>query len=147
MTFETLSYISQHEAEEIQPKDNQIIISITSGWPPNLSNLWGKERILTLAFDDVEANTELLKYELFSKEQAVQIINWLVSFENTDKTDIIVHCFAGMSRSAAVAKFIADVYELEFNKNYELYNKIVYNILKDTQLCLKELSEDTIEKD
>lgn len=45
-----------------------------------------------------------------------------------------VHCFAGVSRSAAVAKFINDYYDIQDPtlENYRIYNKMVLGKLEAT---------------
>ena len=57
--------------------------------------------ILWLYFDDIETEVPGVS---FTKDHARQIIDVVTS--NPD-VDIYVHCFAGMSRSQAVAHFIA----------------------------------------
>jgi hypothetical protein len=42
---------------------------------------------------------------------------------------ILVHCKAGVSRSAAVAKWIAKQFDVPFNHQYDRYNKFVYDML------------------
>jgi len=118
--FKTISYIAQYEAEEIIPIDNQIIISITDFEHAKLSHLWKEEHILRTNFADIKSKDK------FTKNHAKLIIKWLTSFENNDEiTDVIVHCFAGASRSAAVAKFIAKKYNLKFDDEYKFYNMLM----------------------
>lgn len=54
---------------------------------------------------------------------------------DNDDINIIVHCFAGISRSAAVAKAIRTYFGID-NDKYTLYNKVVFNsfggVLYDT---------------
>lgn len=74
-----------------------------------------------------------------SNIQAKELLTFIKAY--SDK-DFIVHCFAGVSRSAAVAKFINDYYDagniaLEI---YKIYNKLVYNKLNG--LCGKMSMED-----
>ena len=57
--------------------------------------------ILWLYFDDIETEVPGVS---FSDEHAKQIIDVVTSHPNMD---IYVHCFAGLSRSQAVAHFIA----------------------------------------
>ena len=131
-------------------RHNEIIISITDIAPANL-NQWDESDILRLSFIDIEENIEEYNPNIiFSKDIAKQIIEFIKKFENEDtKEEVVVHCFAGVSRSAGVAKFIAERYGLEFEDFYNDYNKLVYKILKeeDNQKCLKEQPEDIIEKD
>ena len=44
---------------------------------------------------------------------------------------ILVHCKAGVSRSAAVAKWIADNYDVPFPEKYNAYNRFVYAQLEE----------------
>jgi protein-tyrosine phosphatase len=44
---------------------------------------------------------------------------------------IMVHCKGGVSRSAAVAKWIANTFKLPFNHDYTAYNKYVYHQLNE----------------
>jgi hypothetical protein len=71
-------------------------------------------------------------YVLFSSEQAHQILDWLEVHENTLR-GVYVHCVAGISRSAAVGMFIADMYEISGFNYFEAgaYNKLVYQTLSD----------------
>jgi len=56
----------------------------------------------------------------------------LVEFiKRSGRGDFIVHCFMGISRSGAIAKFIDEFYEMNdpLLENYTIYNKQVYNSL------------------
>ncbi len=131
--FKTVKYIAQYEAEEMIPTNTEIMISITSGWPVDLDKRWNPENVIVLAFDDIELEEAKYKIQqrLFESWQATQIIEFVNSFENNpDIEDIVVHCFAGASRSAAVAKFLARKYKLEFDHEYKFHNKHVYETLE-----------------
>lgn len=80
------------------------------------------------SLDDRVADIDSNKIELFNKTHANQIFDFLKKHE-VDCTQVIVHCEAGISRSAAVSKFIADIYALDFPGGYSLYNKLVYSTL------------------
>jgi predicted protein tyrosine phosphatase len=122
--FKSVKYTGQFEAEEMIPEDNQVMISITDFGPADLHR-WDLEKLLKLSFIDVEVLAEYC----FTKDQARLIIDDVKKWE-TGVDEIIVHCFAGVSRSAGVAKWIAEKYNLEFEDEYNDYNKMVYNMLK-----------------
>lgn len=63
-----------------------------------------------------------------SNNQAKAMFNFI---KENDGKHFLVHCFAGMSRSAAVAKFINDYYDMQDHvlENYKIYNKMVYGKL------------------
>lgn len=64
-----------------------------------------------------------------SNIQAKELLSFIKAYPNRD---FIIHCFAGVSRSAAVAKFINEYYDAGniALENYKIYNKLVYNKLK-----------------
>lgn len=66
----------------------------------------------------------------FTYHTADRIVDFVQ--ESIDKRKkIIVHCYAGISRSAAVAKFINDYWRLgaDYLDDYQLHNHWVYDML------------------
>ena len=123
--IKSVEFISHLEAESRPATPNTGIISITD---PDFPDAWldDWDPILRLKFHDLDKPWQ--NYELMSEAQADEIIEWLKKYE--DKIDsVIVHCWAGASRSAGVAKFIAKRYNLTFDEDYRYYNKHVYNLL------------------
>lgn len=88
--------------------------------------------VLRLEFHDISEFLEE-RYILFSSAQAIEIINWIESIPSNET--IIVHCEAGISRSAAVAKFIIDTYNYTLEPDrfcipdFSLMNTYVYETL------------------
>jgi predicted protein tyrosine phosphatase len=122
-----VTFLSQAGAEAMRPLPREGIISITgSGYPPaSLRRGW--RRVLRLVFDDVEF--PFFGATHFDTVHAEAILHWLGEVENqVDK--VFVHCHGGRSRSAAVAKFIAEKYDLPGGiRVYEETNGRVYRIL------------------
>ena len=122
-----VTFLSQAGAEAMRPLPREGIISITgSGYPPaRLRRGW--RRVLRLVFDDVEI--PFFGATHFDTDHADAILRWLDEVE--DQVDkIFVHCHAGRSRSAAVAKFIAEKYDLSGGiRVYEEHNGRVHRIL------------------
>ncbi len=81
--------------------------------------------LLTLQFDDFEEPESGVK--LMNEEQAAQIIAFLRQYQNVDT--MLIHCFAGKSRSAAVGKFAAELYGVP-EPECPYYNTWVYGILR-----------------
>ena len=81
--------------------------------------------VLTLQFDDFEEPESGVK--LMNEEQAMQIIAFLRQYQNVDT--MLIHCFAGRSRSAAVGKFAAELYGVP-EPECPYYNTWVYGILR-----------------
>lgn len=88
--------------------------------------------ILTLRFDDIEGYMGP-EYRNFDYLDALKILSFV---RDTNGDDIVVHCHAGVSRSAAVAKFLSEKmgYELRYHplgsKSTDRYNREVYRTLE-----------------
>ena len=107
-----------------------ISISEPDYYPANLQEGW--HSVLRLEFHDVDA--AFGEYTVFSESNAKSIIEFARKAHEGACEGIMVHCKAGISRSAAVAKWIAERYELPFNHGYMLYNKLIYRMLRESQL-------------
>ena len=134
-----VSFVDHATAESIVPEPDWAMISITGFNPYDVNNQaqlhphWGE--VLRLAFDDVSIRGDDLHG--ITEEQAAQIIAFLDAVQ--DKVDkVVVHCLAGVSRSAGVAKFIAERYALEFDHTYGLYNTLVYQTLKEVEAGVRD---------
>jgi len=90
--------------------------------------LKGWHAVHRLEFHDIETERKDESYVLMSEQQAQDLVNFVHSVAS-DIEGIIVHCRAGISRSAAVAKWIAEAYGIKFNHEYPHYNKHVYKLL------------------
>lgn len=128
----TVTFIPREIAEAL-PDNGELMISISH--PGDIDNPdcwprldhWG--HIIRLLFDDIEPPA--CGMQLFTIDDARRLIDKI----DASHSDTIVHCAAGMSRSAAVAKWLAD------HRGYELwmhpdgigtdayYNKHVYKTL------------------
>lgn len=92
--------------------------------------MWGS--VLRLQFSDIDrADVPIYNPVLFNNQMADQIFAWLERYASTLE-GVVVHCAAGVSRSAAVAKFIAERYGLPFDEaRASLYNRWVHRVLWD----------------
>lgn len=126
--------LSKRAASKYKPEKPTLLISIQDG---ALQELPFKQRTnhitrnryvdcLFLYFDDVNLNAIPGKPAMpfaFSDYDVDLIINFLEHhFSNSDFEDIIVHCQAGVSRSHAVALFIAKF----FAKDEEEYQRLLH---------------------
>lgn len=114
-----------------QDKEPYIIISIQDTQNNGFGFIFNKTRycedVLTLYFDDI--NWDMPGLKLFTREQAIEIVKFLKQHESIGK--IIVHCYAGQSRSAAVAQIIAEKFSTDVQINQRPSpNRYVYKILK-----------------
>ena len=122
-----VGFLSQAGAEAMRPLRREGIISITGSGDPPATLRKGWRRVLRLVFDDVEI--PFFGATHFDTVHAEEILAWLKEVE--DRVDrVFVHCHAGKHRSAAVAKFIAEKYDLSGGiRVYEEHNGRVHRIL------------------
>jgi predicted protein tyrosine phosphatase len=73
------------------------------------------------------------KHELMAEKHARKIVDF-VRLVSPEIEGIVVNCKAGISRSAAVAKWIAATYDLPFNHSYGFFNKHVFSLLNEVSL-------------
>lgn len=108
-----------------------ISITTNQGEHPSLNS---KNRIdlLQLSFADLSYLSKI-KENLFEENHAKYIVDFLK--KNWDKSSLLmIHCYAGISRSAAVAQVASEFYQNSYSHHFSnLYspNKMVVNILRD----------------
>ena len=101
-----VAHVGRTKAEGMEAIPDTAIISISDPrTTPPLLDVWSAE--LRLRFDDATENDALGDDILFTRDMATETIGFID--QNSDQ-NFVVHCEAGISRSAAVAQFISDVY-------------------------------------
>lgn len=125
-----------HEAmTETLPKESLLIsINDTEEEQREINNILsanGYHGVVSSVFKDDE--------ESFTRKEAEPIVDFIELEYNSGTRHFVVHCFAGISRSAAVAKFIHDYYvgDSIIMDYYTIHNKRVYRVLEETYHRLK----------
>lgn len=116
--------------------DNTVMISINEEHVPlhNLQLDRTSRRILTLQFSDVTVPTVVKGnvHNPISEVIAYQIIEFI---DDHDDKDFIVHCHAGVSRSAAICLYLNMIYGHTLKPNFwKLSNPNKY-VLGTLMLC------------
>lgn len=142
--MKSTNFFSKRSAERFQEpggRDERVLISITTPPVPDSfsahcapavlhEDSW--KDVLRLEFDDADPShmnpQQVPGYRLFNEDDAVAILKFLKKHQD-DTVYALVHCEAGISRSAAVSKFIALIYNLSFPEQYSIYNKHVFSTL------------------
>ena len=108
--FDAFDYVMEHYypaglRELVERSDTYAVISIQDTHTGGFGFTFAKNEfckdVLTLYFDDITREVE--GAVLFSDEMAGQIIDFIE--KNAEVDTLLVHCFAGQSRSRAVAAF------------------------------------------
>lgn len=127
--LKTVLFCDRPTAERNAGQPDWAIISIAGiSMKADLRDGWLD--VLRLEFADTENVDDPFG---FNPLQAMQIDDFVEQAAGRGAIGILVHCHAGISRSAAVAKWIAFRYELPFNHKYELFNRLVFQMLRDYQ--------------
>ncbi len=96
-----------------------------------------KDNLLAVVFKDDYPNPGE-----FTPEVAQQIIDFVKKTKDENR-ELIIHCWAGISRSGAVAKWINEYfdYNIPYWSNYKDYNKAVHHILTATSQNMRGKDE------
>lgn len=100
-------YLELYERNEID-KRNVVLISIKDpdNVPHALEKVSGFQDVLQISFWDLETPVGT-NYKIITDEQGKEIQEFIVNcLKKNPKSEFLVHCHAGISRSAGVAKAI-----------------------------------------
>lgn len=138
--FDAFDYVMQHYypagmEDLVEKSDTYAVISIqdshTDGFGITFSKNQYCKDVLTLKFDDIVRPVQ--GAQIFTEEMAEQIIRFIR--KNKDAADtLLIHCYAGQSRSRAVGAFAAKLLggdNSAYLKKYSL-NEYVYELLMQT---------------
>lgn len=105
----SVDFTSRVKAEALQERDDLAIISITEPESSPAVLASREEKVLRLVFHDVDPGNEATSsWKLFDESHANQVIHFVRRLHAHDQSfDLVIHCKAGISRSAAIALFAA----------------------------------------
>lgn len=122
-------FVGRYSAETCGPWSDFALISIgesdTNEGYANIQEGW--HDVLRLSFHDILPSTPDPDgiNTLMQDKDAKAIVDFVRNVApNVD--GIIVHCKAGISRSAAVAKWICGEYNIRFDESYSKYNQFIF---------------------
>jgi predicted protein tyrosine phosphatase len=113
--IQSIDFVSQSAAELLPGRPLQtsvavISISTPGTWEPILADF---EHVLKLEFHDVEDYAE--PWVVFDRAHAKLVVDFTAMLQAKDEpVDVVVHCKAGISRSAAVALYVEAVSQCAF---------------------------------
>lgn len=133
MTVTRVLFVSKHAAESNMPWSDWAVISITdrdSFGEAKIKDGW--HSVLRVHFHDVDPAEPCDEpHILMNEEHARQIVEFVRGLPD-EVNGILVHCQAGISRSAAVAKWICEEFRIPFDERYDKFNRHVYQLLVET---------------
>lgn len=143
-----IRFTSREEAEATQSDLCSAVISITNP-EAKLADIGpGWFDTLRLQFHDIDLckpisahlRADILrKYQPISEEQAAEVVRFVARMVDAQVVGFLIHCEAGISRSAAVAKWITDHYHLpSIAPVTQYHNRHVYQLLEAAAAADKE---------
>ncbi len=149
--FDTFEYVMAHYypaglEEMVERSDTYAVISIqdthTGGFGVAFTTSRYCRDVLTLYFDDIDREVE--GAVLFTEDMAEQIIAFIRKNRKVDT--LLVHCYAGQSRSRAVGAFAVKMLGGDNSRYFSQGNPnmFVYDILE--MVWLRKLLMDQPEK-
>lgn len=135
--FGAFEYVMQHyypfgQEAEVERSDAYAVISIqdshTQGFGVQFTENQYCKGVLTLHFDDIVREVE--GAVLFTDDMADQIIAFVKSHKSVDT--LLIHCYAGQSRSRAVGAFVVEMLGGDNRKYFEkgTPNQYIYDVLE-----------------
>lgn len=140
-TFDTLMEMRGITNDNVEQHNQTCFISINDPQgTPEVPYFTEHANVKVLFFHDLEEDVEHPKYgtlKAFTMDQARELCDFILN--NKDKTNCIVHCAAGVSRSGAVGTFIndffkGDLYEFHKRNPYIHPNAHVLRLLKNAAI-------------
>lgn len=125
-------FVGRYSAETCGPWPDFALISLgepdAAEGDPQIQDGW--HDVLRLSFHDITPDTLDVdgSYTLMADADAQKIVAFVKEVAPNVEC-IIVHCRAGISRSAAVAKWICSEYDVPFNGGYDRFNAYVYRLM------------------
>lgn len=150
--FDAFEYVMQHYypagmEDMVERSDTYAVISIqdshTGGFGITFSRNQYCKAVLTLKFDDIIRPVE--GEQIFTEEMAEQIIRFIRN--NKDVDTLLIHCYAGQSRSRAVGAFAVWLLGGDNSAYFKKYipNEYVYQLLMQTLPDVQEYTEEDID--
>lgn len=147
--FDAFEYVMSHYypagmEEIVEKSDTYAVISIqdshTNGFGITFSENQYCKAVLTLKFDDIIHPVD--GTQIFNEEMAKQIIRFIRKHKDVDT--LLIHCYAGQSRSRAVGAFAVKLLGGDNSVYFKNYNpnEYVYELLLQTLPEVQEYSEE-----
>jgi predicted protein tyrosine phosphatase len=116
----TAKNIGLHDAQQITSlDDSEVLISIGNHYGTEHVSIAGQEeKIFHAVFDDCTAKCQNANGEVFtpiSSETSFELVKFIEKWKDKN---FIIHCHAGISRSAAVCMFIHLIYGHALKENF-----------------------------
>lgn len=131
----SVDFISRLKAESLSARNDLAVISITEPEADPAVLSCDEDRILRLVFHDVDPGGETeTRWTLFDPAHAEQVLHFVRRVHADPREfDLVIHCRAGISRSAALALFAAADTGCEFPRKpfAGLANKHVLTTLEN----------------
>jgi predicted protein tyrosine phosphatase len=134
-----IRFLPRTVAAAYRPEPGAVLISVHDRSEPPLTPQEGWADVLVHRFHDTDG--DLMGLEVFSEAQARELLAFVERHQ--DCPELVVHCSLGQSRSAAIAIYLSEKYDVPCFKEqvqvtwetWKLYNRLVYRRLHNADLA------------
>lgn len=140
--IQRVNFINRGSMQNMNPLPTWAAVSISEQVETKLKNGW--YAVHRAHFHDVDplVNKTDEPHILMNAAHADDIVHFVESVAPHIQI-LFVNCQGGISRSAAVAKWISERFSLPFDKNYEQYNKHVYRLMCEAGQRYKDKNNES----
>ena len=125
-----VNFLNRGSMSNMTPLSTWAAVSISEEVETKLKPGW--YAVYRCFFHDVDPSSNKTdeKHVLMNANHANELVAFIESVAPFIDV-LMVNCQGGISRSAAVAKWAAERYNLPFNHDYSLYNRHVYRLMHE----------------
>ena len=147
--FDAFDYVMQHYypagmEDMVEKSDTYAVISIQDSHTDGFGITFSKNKyckdVLTLKFDDIVRPVE--GAQIFTDKMAGDVIRFI--HKNQDVETLLVHCYAGQSRSRAVGAFAVWYLGGDNAQYFKMYNPNIY-VYDKLMEVVEDFDEDALE--
>jgi predicted protein tyrosine phosphatase len=125
-----VSILSQRQAEDLVLDGQLAVVSITDIQRPNVNLRIASQQVVLkrVSFNDWAWSEEMIRQE--ATDQLHDLCRWIEKHKHYPH--FVIHCWAGISRSAAVALYLAEMYGADVQGGFKFKspNIHVLNIMR-----------------
>lgn len=138
--IQRVNFINRGSMQNMQPLPTWAAISISEELETRLHHDW--HSVHRAYFHDVDPAKYCDKPRAMNASQADEIVAFVESVAPHIEV-MFVNCQGGISRSAAVARWAAEWFDLPFDHNYAAYNRHVYILMHEAEERYRRKSSES----
>jgi predicted protein tyrosine phosphatase len=136
--LERVVFMGRGDAEDTPAEPDWVVVSINTPGRGAADLVPGWRAVLHQEFHDLDtehSDMPIFSHRIFSHDQAREVWDFICSHARHIE-GVMVHCHAGIHRSAAIAKALAEHFGAPFPPEYDQHNMLVFRKMLETAPAL-----------